>query len=257
MSGRANLPFAFGIPSRVLRPPRSLGCHEVFLNGQKLGPSVLEPGFSTVPSTRLLYVTHDVGQLLRRGERNVVGVRLGSCKYGWMHTYCAAGPAKCLGVKLQMLNAQGARVFGTDLSAWKGTASPFAPDGAAYPLRALWDGVRYNLSLEQPGWADPATQPAKRGSVVGASACAGWAAAHEVVPPIEPKFYSPRQIPPILKHPPQGLAPRAVWSPTPGVWVADFGSNIAGYATISPGPQNLGAETVFRPRKRTSPFFLL
>jgi hypothetical protein len=199
----------------------SLGCNEVFVNGEKVGSGLFEPGFSTVPTHRLLYNEHDVTSLLVDGPTNVIGVRLGTCKYGWMNTYCAEGSEKCLGFKLQLATKDGKRIAVFNASSWMGTASPFAADGPAYPKRVLWDGVRYNHSLELTGWSSPGFKPA------------GWQPAVEIIPPIEPLFFSPSTIPPITKHPPQGMPPVAVWSPSPGSFVADFGINMAGYTVLS------------------------
>ena len=204
----------------------ALGCYEVFVNGAKLGPGVLEPGFSTDPSKRLLYAEHDVSSLLLPGAANAVGVRLGTCKYGWMHTYCADAPAKCAGLKLQVTAQRtGARLLWTESGgggAWTGAPSEWAADGAAYPQRALWDGARYNHSLAQPGWASPGFVPP--------AGAAAWLPAARIEPPIDPPLYSARAMPPIVKHGP--IAPVASWRPAPGVLVLDFGANMAGYATL-------------------------
>ena len=213
----------------------SLGCHQVYVNGAQLGPGILDPGFSTVPHHRLLYITHNITSVLRQGK-NTVGVRLGACKYGWMHTYCAEGAAKCLGLKLQVIQ-EGKRILGTTGKgsewAWTGTASPWLPDAAAYPFRALWDGARYNYSIEQPGWATTADSTGQKSSL--------WSPALVIRPPIDPPELSPSPIPPITKHPEGGIAPVEIWSPEPGIYVADFGTNIAGYATIRL-PESAGAK---------------
>ena len=204
----------------------ALGCYEAFVNGQKVGPGVLEPGFSTVPSKRLLFAEHDITSALRLGD-NVVGVRLGSCKYGWMHTYCADTPAKCVGIKLQ-LTAQGTgeQLLSTNASAaggWMGTQSEFAVDGPAYPERVLWDGVRYNHSLRQSGWCAPGFEPPSTGP-------GAWAPVARITPPIDPTVFTKRSMPAIVKSAP--IPAVTSWSPEPGITVVDFGNNMAGYATL-------------------------
>ena len=54
------------------------------LNGKNVSDSFLDPGFSTIPSWRMLYRAFDVTSLVRPGA-NAVGVRLGQGKYshGW------------------------------------------------------------------------------------------------------------------------------------------------------------------------------
>jgi len=55
-----------------------LGYSEAYLNGQKIGDHVLDPGFTTYRK-QVYYVVHDITSHLKNGE-NVIGVRLGS---GW------------------------------------------------------------------------------------------------------------------------------------------------------------------------------
>ena len=56
----------------------SLGLHEVFINGQRVGDKLLSPGWTTYRK-RLLYETHDVTGLLTAGA-NVIAAVLGD---GW------------------------------------------------------------------------------------------------------------------------------------------------------------------------------
>lgn len=65
-----------------------LGWHVSYLNGQRLGRSVLEPAFTDL-RTRVLYVAHDVTHLLSTTTNNVVGVFLG---HGWPEVLAPWGP---------------------------------------------------------------------------------------------------------------------------------------------------------------------
>ncbi len=63
----------------------SLGYHELYVNGQKADDRVLAPAISRIDK-RVLYVTYDIGRLLRPG-RNVIAVAYGP---GWsMNNYFA------------------------------------------------------------------------------------------------------------------------------------------------------------------------
>lgn len=58
----------------------AVGCFQASLNGVPVSDSVLDPGFSTDYTKRILYRAFDVLKSLR--EKNALGVRLGFCKYG-------------------------------------------------------------------------------------------------------------------------------------------------------------------------------
>ena len=131
----------------------SLGCHELFLNGHRLGLAVLQPGFSTLYPARVLYTAHNISGLLNYGTQNTIGVRLSSCKYGWQDTYCALGQRRCVAVKLELV-ADSAVVLHTEATSqqWRATQGPYALDGSRYPNRSLFDGVRYDQALDDQYW---------------------------------------------------------------------------------------------------------
>ena len=49
--------------------------------------SFMDPGWSNIPAVRMLYRQYDVAALLRDGA-NVLGARLGQCKYGYQGSFC-------------------------------------------------------------------------------------------------------------------------------------------------------------------------
>jgi len=55
-----------------------LGYYEAFLNGNKIGDHVLDPGFTTYKK-QVLYVVYDITSMLKKGK-NVTGIMLGN---GW------------------------------------------------------------------------------------------------------------------------------------------------------------------------------
>ena len=67
-----------GKPSRALIYVGSIGYHELYVNGKRVGDRVLSPSVSYL-AKRALYVTYDVAEYLVPGE-NVVGIWLGP---GW------------------------------------------------------------------------------------------------------------------------------------------------------------------------------
>jgi alpha-L-rhamnosidase len=74
--------------SRARAYVTGVGCAELWVNGARVSndtqgrETFFNPGFSTIYSTRLLYNAFDVSALLLPGGKNVVGLRLGQCKYG-------------------------------------------------------------------------------------------------------------------------------------------------------------------------------
>jgi hypothetical protein len=72
----------FVLPEKKIRRARAyvcgLGYHELYLNGAKIGQSVLNPGVTDY-SKRVLYCTYDITESLQAGE-NCIGFILG---YGW------------------------------------------------------------------------------------------------------------------------------------------------------------------------------
>ncbi len=70
-------------PSRAIVRVAGIGYHEVYVNDQKAGDNVLDPGATQYDKT-VLYVSHDVTSMLREGV-NCIGVILGNGWY-WVGT---------------------------------------------------------------------------------------------------------------------------------------------------------------------------
>ena len=60
-----------------------LGFYECLLNGKKVGDAVMDPGFSTNYTERILYATWDVTAQLSAGGSAVLGARVGAGKYSY------------------------------------------------------------------------------------------------------------------------------------------------------------------------------
>jgi hypothetical protein len=70
-----------------------VGCFALTVNGRpassaEANASYMDPGWSNVPTVRMLYRQYDVSSLLQDGG-NVLGARLGQCKYGYQGSFCA------------------------------------------------------------------------------------------------------------------------------------------------------------------------
>ena len=136
----------------------ALGIYTVHLNGARVGEgteAVLTPGWSTVPTYRVLADVYDVSSMLVPGKENVLGVRLGQGKYGYVYEFCAAGDATCYAslLQLSLSQADGSNVTIVASSAeWTCAPSPIT-------FNHLFGGETYDARLEQEGWCSPGFVP--------------------------------------------------------------------------------------------------
>ncbi len=190
-----------------------LGYYEAYLNGQKVGDQVLDPGWTNY-GKEVLYATYDVSSLVSNGE-NVVGVLLGN---GWydplplglfrkfnLRKYLTIGPPKLIAL-LRIELADGSVLsIGSDES-WKSSESHILKNNVY--LGEVQDGRLKSDAWKRPGFDDSAWD-----GVVLESAPGGKLKA-QMVPPI--KITST-------------LDPVKLSEPSPGVYVYDLGQNFAGW----------------------------
>lgn len=138
------------LPSRALVHVASLGLHEVYLNGVKVGSDVLSPS-ETLLQKRLLYVTYDVTALLKPG-RNCLAVWLGigvNLRYRLEH-----GPAVL--AQLTMMNHDRPnQIVATD-NTWKTYSSPLSHYWSHGRLVAGgFPCEHFNALADKPEWNAP------------------------------------------------------------------------------------------------------
>ena len=143
-----------------------IGYHELYLNGEKAGDHVLDPGWTNYARS-ILYVTHDVTDLVKQGK-NAVGVMLGRGNYGLLANdhwgfwkkggYIGQPKLKCLIKVIYSDNSE--QMVVSDLS-WKVTGGPVTYDcphmGEIYDATKEIDDWS-NTGLDDSNW-DP-VQPA-------------------------------------------------------------------------------------------------
>ena len=120
------------------------GLYEVYLNGQPVTDSVLNPGRSDY-SKKLYYQVYDVTEKIQSGE-NAIGAVLG---HGWFRTkWNNYGTTLGLLARLEITYADG----GTQTVVTDGSWKTFC-DG---PLRYedIYNGVTYDATREIDGWAE-------------------------------------------------------------------------------------------------------
>jgi alpha-L-rhamnosidase len=190
-----------------------LAYHELWLDGQRIGRDVLDPGFTDYDQT-VLYVTHDVTEALSAGE-HVVGVELGRGFFGmttpnawrWHQPPWHGDPRLLL--QLEVDHPDGTRTtIGSDLD-WRVTDGPTRSD-------SLYAGETYDARFEQPGWAAPGFDDST------------WAPVAELEGPKGRLVAQQHEPIRVLED-----VPVSRWSnPSEGQWVADFGRTMAGWARL-------------------------
>lgn len=205
--------FGIGKPVASARAYVSgLGYFELFINGKRIGDHVLDPGFTRY-DRRVLYVTHDVTSAVREGA-NAIAVILGNGWYSphaqdvWgFHRAPWKNPPRLL-LQLRVRYADGSEETIASDDSWKTTAGPIVFDG-------IRNGETYDARREKPGFADAKVSDADWRPVVVVSAPGGVMSAQSL----------PMKVTETVRA-------RRVSEPRPGVFVVDFGQNLAGWARL-------------------------
>ena len=191
-----------------------LGYAEARLNGAKVGDHHLDPGYTRYDK-RVLYVTHDVTAQLNLGV-NALGVLLGNGWYNvqpkaaWNFDAAPWRAAPRLLASLQIDYADGhTETIGTDAK-WKCAAGPILAN-------TIYGGELYDARLEQAGWD------------TAGFADQAWDAVQLVAAPLG--RLAAQSLPPIRAD--KVLRAAKITEPRPGVFVFDFGQNLAGYAELA------------------------
>jgi len=174
-----------------------LGYYELRLNGRKVGPNVLDPGWTTYDK-RALYTTYDVTNMLSPGA-NAVAVMLGKGWYG----------SRALLFQLTIELEAGEKVVIRSDTSWKAKDGPVVSD-------SIYDGEVYDARLETPGWDMPGYDDSQ------------WSKAESVHGP--KGMLSAQMMPPIRVV--ETIVPLNMTHPEPGVYVFDMGQNSSGWARL-------------------------
>ena len=178
-----------------------LGHYELRLNGEKVGKSVLDPGWTDY-AKRALYASHDVTPLVR--GKNAVGVILGNGRH--IKGYGFDGPKLACRIEVEYESGDRA-VFFADES-WKTSPGPLQENG-------LYHGERYDARLDLDGWDRPGFDDRSWQKAVPA---AGPALVSQMMPPVRVT---------------ERLRPKSVNPQPSGAFVFDFGQNFSGWVRLS------------------------
>lgn len=198
-------------PRRATAYISGLGYYRLYVNGQRVGHHVLDPGFTDYDK-RVLYVTYDVTHLLRNGT-NVLGVVLGN---GWYHNITPdlfgfenapwRQPPKLL-INLDMDFPDGRHETIASNSSWKWSTGPIV-------FNDIRSGITYDARLAMPGWNELQFNDSR------------WKDARAVP---APKGQLKAQMEPPIRET-EVVRPVRVTEPRPNVYVYDLGVNLTGWA---------------------------
>lgn len=189
-----------------------LGFYELYMNGKKVGISVLDPGWTNYRKT-CLYASHDVTQLLVEGG-NALGIMLGNGMYnvtGGRYTKFTGsfGPPKVI-LQLHIEYDDGSTSVVTSDAQWKTAAGPII-------FSCIFGGEDYDARMEQPGWDRPGFDDSSWASAQTTDGPGGRLVAQSA-PPIK-----------IVRE----FSPIKVAQPKPGVYVYDLGQNFSGWPRLT------------------------
>ncbi len=186
-----------------------LGWNELYINGKKVGNHVLDPAMTDYRK-RILYVTHDVTDLLVEGL-NAMGVILGN---GWYSetipdTSRAFGNSPRLLMQMNIKFADGMVASIKSDKTWKASTGPISRNNIA-------GGETYDARLEKPGWIKASYDDSS------------WANA-EIKESPGGKLES--QLMPAIRVN-KTIRPLKLTNPKPGVYVYDFGQLFGGWVKL-------------------------
>jgi len=190
----------------------ALGAYKLKLNGKSVGEQILSPGWTDYRK-RVTYQVFDVTSLLRKGE-NALGAYLAP---GWYATPLEwIGQGNNYGTTPPALKAQ-LRIEHTDGSVeWIVTDDSWKADVSPVLSAEIYNGEMYDARRLQVGWDNRAFRDTK------------WSTA-EVIHPHEPEI-AWQSFQPVRAT--DTLAAKTVSNPSPGVYIYDFGQELAGFAKI-------------------------
>lgn len=194
-----------------------LGYYELYINGNKAGEEVLNPG-QTDYEQRVLYTTYDLTSLLKK-EKNAVGIMLGNGRYSPTEEVVAKNPNELkkfgdnplviMQLEIEYCDGKKESIY-TDES-WKTCSGPIQSND-------IYDGEVYDAREEKEGW-----------KLSGYNDSA-WKEAEAVEESPGGKLVSQTTCPVIKVN--KTIHPQKMNSPRPGVFIYDFGQNFSGWVRI-------------------------
>lgn len=188
-----------------------LGFYELRLNGEKVGDSLFDPGWTNYRKT-CFYAAYDVTNQIRTGA-NAMGVLLGNGFFNvtggrYVKYTGSMGDPKFI-LKLRIEYTDGSVAETVSDESWRVAPGPIT-------FTCIYGGEDYDARLEQAGWDAPGFDDSKWQSAKVCEGPGGKLTAQTALPI--------RAI--------QALAPKKTSEPKPGVTVYDLGQNFSGIPSI-------------------------
>jgi len=200
----------FGIDGEIKKAHTyisGLGYYELYINHEKVGDHVLDPG-TTDYDKRVLYQTYEVTRYLRTGE-NVIGVMLGNGWYKHRDIQKYGDRPKLLFLlNINLVDGRRTKLH-TDES-WKVDSGPIVSN-------SIWDGEIYDARLEKTGWDTPGYDDSYWENAVVVESPGGILDS-QLLPPIK-----------AIKT----LEAVSITEPIEDIYVFDFGQNLTGWPRLS------------------------
>ena len=183
-----------------------LGYYELYINGNKVGDHVLDPG-TTEYDKRVLYETYDVTDYLRSGD-NAIGVMLGN---GWYRhrRIKQYGKKPQLLMQMEVEFEDGTNTTVVSDPTWKVSSGPITSN-------SIWDGEVYDARLEKTGWKISGYDDGNWDSAVKVEAPAGV---------LDSQLMQPIKVTKTLR-------PVKMTEPEDDFYVFDFGQNMTGWPRL-------------------------
>lgn len=193
-----------------------LGYYESYLNGERIGDHMLDPGFTDF-SKRVLYSTYDITSMLDEGT-NCIGIMLGNGWYnplsmrmwGWLNLreHMTIGRPRTI-CQLNIEYSDGSLDTIVTDESWKVGRGPLRRNN-------IYLGEFYDARLEQEGWNKPG---------FNVDEWAGAMVQEEPLGKLQAQYQPPVRISSVVK-------PIAITEPKPGVFIFDMGINFAGWVEM-------------------------
>ncbi|MGB6974013.1 MAG: family 78 glycoside hydrolase catalytic domain [Terracidiphilus sp.] len=212
--------FAVDKPVRSARLyATAMGMYEMHLNGRRVGDQVMAPGWTDYRE-RLFYQTYDVTALVKEG-RNALGALLAP---GWYETPLGGTQQpNNYGDTPPALRAE-LRIEHTDGSVqWVTTSPDWLADEYAIVRSELYNGETQDMRRWQfVGWSRNVLSDKGWKKI-------GWVNASTIDP--KPMEIIAQNFQPVMVE--RELQAKSITQPKPGVWIYDFGQNLAGVERLS------------------------